>query len=78
MVAGDFRVLFLFVLGALCAVAIVYAGLRALGHDLYRALTPAEWRMALKIVATALMLYVVLLRTLYAGLPAERFIYGRF
>jgi hypothetical protein len=78
MVAGDFRLLVVFVLVTLGALALVYLGLRALGHDLRRALTPAEWRMAFKLVATALMFYAFLLRSLYAGLPVEKFIYGRF
>jgi hypothetical protein len=78
MVAGDFRLLAVFVLVVLGVLGLVYLGLRALGHDARRALTPAEWRMVLKIAATALMFYALLLRTIYAGLPVEKFIYGRF
>ena len=78
MVAGDLRLLLVFVAVALSALAAVFLALRALGHDARRALTPAEWRMALKLVASALMLYCVLLRAIYVGLPVEKFIYGRF
>jgi hypothetical protein len=78
MVAGDFRLLIVFCLAALGVLGLLYLGLRALGHDARRALTPAEWRMVLKIVVTALMLYSLVLRTIYAGLPIEKFIYGRF
>jgi hypothetical protein len=78
MVAGDFRLLVVFCLAALGVLGLVYLGLRALGHDARRALTPAEWRMVLKIVVTALMFYSLVLRSIYAGLPIEKFIYGRF
>ncbi len=78
MVAGDFRRLVVFVLAALGVLGLVYLGLRALGHDARRALTPAEWRMTLKLALSALMFYALLLRTIYAGLPVEKFIYGRF
>jgi hypothetical protein len=78
MVAGDFRLLLLFAAIACGALAALYVVLRALGYDARRALTPAEWRMAGKLLATAVMLYAILLRAIYAGLPVERFIYGRF
>jgi hypothetical protein len=78
MIAGDLRLALVFVLAVVVALAALYLALRALGHDVRRALTPAEWRAALKLVATALMLYTLLLRAIYGGLPVERFIYGRF
>jgi len=78
VVAGDFRLLFIFIAVVLGALAALYVALRALGHDPRNALRPAEWRMALKLLATAVMLYAVLLRAIYAGLPIEQFIYGRF
>ncbi len=78
MVAGDFRLLLVFAAVAFGALGVLYVVLRALGHDMRRALTAAEWRMAGKLLAAALMLYAVLLRAIYAGLPVEKFIYGRF
>jgi hypothetical protein len=78
MVAGDFRLLCLLLLAALGVLGVAYGVLRAFGYDARRALTAAEWGMALKIAATALMLYTLLLNSIYAGLPVEKFIYGRF
>jgi hypothetical protein len=78
MVAGDFRLLLVFVAIVVGALGVLYVVLRAFGYDARRALTTAEWRMALKLLATAIMLYAVVLRAIYVGLPAEKFIYGRF
>jgi hypothetical protein len=78
MVGSDFRLLLFFFLVMVGALAVAYVGLRALGHDVRRALTPAEWRMVAKLAAAALMFYALVLKVIYAALPAEKFIYGRF
>ena len=76
--AADLRILLLGLVVLLVAAGATWLGARAMKIDLREVLTAREWKVLLKLSATALMFFALYVRFIYAGLPAEKFIYGRF
>lgn len=75
---SDARLALLTLLGGGALLLVLFFALRALGYDLRQALSAAERRVLLKVLALFGLVFLLLLRLIYLDLPAELFIYGRF